>query len=255
MEKEQLFQKRMTELSKNAYYRDILTFSDFLDLNEQNILSSLSLKEYGVRVETFGGYESAERQMAAFIPDALSFCLEDVEASYPITCIRIAPSALKFAEKLSHRDYLGAILNLGIERSKIGDLLVTEKEAFLFCQQSLVEFITTELCRVKHTSVVLSEILDPAELPKPAKVPVSGTVTSIRLDSMIALAFSTSRSSMVSYIESGKVFVNGKCIVSNGYVLKENDIISVRGKGKFQYGKATGMTKKNKHQVTVYLYQ
>ena len=73
MEKEQLFEKRMIELSKNAYYRGILTFSDFLDLNELHKLHSLPLKQYGVKVETFGGHAFAERQMAAFIPDAFFF--------------------------------------------------------------------------------------------------------------------------------------------------------------------------------------
>lgn len=72
MEKEQLFEKRMIELSKNAYYRGILTFSDFLDLNELHKLHSLPLKQYGVKVETFGGHAFAERQMATFIPDAFS---------------------------------------------------------------------------------------------------------------------------------------------------------------------------------------
>ncbi len=119
MEKEVLFEKRMKELSKNAYYRGVLTFSDFLDLNELHMLHSLPKNESGVKVETFGGYALAERQMAAFIPDALFF-----QQDYPISCIQIRPAAEKFAESLTHRDYLGAILNLGIERSKIGDILV-----------------------------------------------------------------------------------------------------------------------------------
>lgn len=67
MEKEVLFEKRMKELSKNAYYRGVLTFSDFLDLNELHMLHSLPKNESGVKVETFGGYALAERQMAAFI--------------------------------------------------------------------------------------------------------------------------------------------------------------------------------------------
>ena len=104
MEKEVLFEKRMKELSKNAYYRGVLTFSDFLDLNELHMLHSLPKNESGVKVETFGGYALAERQMAAFIPDALFF-----QQDYPISCIQIRPAAEKFAESLTHRDYLGAI--------------------------------------------------------------------------------------------------------------------------------------------------
>ena len=121
MEKEELFQKRMSELSKKAFFRGILTFSDFLDLNQQNILHSLcrSLEDNGVRIRLFGGYETAERQMAAFVPDA--FCCEeefDYQEDYPISCIKISPLNKKFSDVLTHRDYLGSILNLGLDRSK-----------------------------------------------------------------------------------------------------------------------------------------
>ena len=179
MEKEQLFEKRMIELSKNAYYRGILTFSDFLDLNELHKLHSLPLKQYGVKVETFGGHAFAERQMAAFIPDAFFFSQE-----YPISCICICPSMEKFAENLTHRDYLGAILNLGIERSKIGDILVEDKKAYIFCHNSLCEFLMNEICRVRHTTVVPSIIENKEEFPSVKLQKVTGTVSSVRLDSV-----------------------------------------------------------------------
>ena len=128
MEKEEQFIKRIQELCQNAYQRDIVTFSDFLDLNELHMVNHINYRELGVTLKTCGGYELAERQMAAFIPDALFF-----QQDYPISCIQIRPAAEKFAESLTHRDYLGAILNLGIERSKIGDILVDGKTAHVFC--------------------------------------------------------------------------------------------------------------------------
>lgn len=239
----------MLELSKKAYYRGILTYSDFLDLNEQNKLHSLSFKDTGVSVQTFGGYESAERQMAAFVPDA--FCCEE---DYPISCIRIEPLNKKFSDTLTHRDYLGAILNLGIERDKIGDILISENAAYVFCHESMCEFLKKEICRIKHTSVKAVSVQDKDELPKPKREEISGTVASLRLDSIISLAFNTSRSSMIPCIEGSKVFVNGKCVVSNGYTIKDNDIISVRGKGKFQFGSMTHVTKKNRYHVVLYRY-
>ena len=144
MEKEEFFQKRMLELSKKAFFRGILTFSDFLDLNQQNILHSLlpGLENTGVRVRMFGGYETAERQMAAFVPDA--FCYEEdfeTEGAYPISCIQIAPLQAKFADVLTHRDYLGSILNLGLDRSKIGDILLEEHCAYVFATLRCVSFL------------------------------------------------------------------------------------------------------------------
>lgn len=257
MEKEELFQKRMLELSKKAYFRGILTYSDFLDLNQQNILHSQmhTLEDTGIRVCMFGGYETAERQMAAFVPDA--FCYEEnmnLEEEFPISCIRISPLYKKFSDVLTHRDYLGSILNLGLDRSKIGDILLKQDCAYVFCHSSICGFLLEEICRIKHTSVLAEKILEKAELPAPEREEISGTVASPRLDSVIALAFQTSRSSMISFIEGGKVFVNGKSVVSNGYVIKDGDIISVRGKGKFQFGSVTCKTKKNRYHVVLYRY-
>ena len=248
MEKEELFKKRMLELSKKSYYRGILTYSDFLDLNEQNILHSLSFSDTGVQVLLFGGYETAERQVAAFVS---AFCCKE---DYPIACIKISPLNRKFSDTLTHRDYLGSILNLGIERCKIGDILVEEDGAFVFCHTSMVDFLIDEICRIKHTPVKAERITEENQLPTPKREEISGTVASPRLDSVIGLAFRTSRSSMISYIESGKVFINGKSVVSNGYVLKEGDIVSVRGKGKFQFHSVTSKTKKNRSHVILYKY-
>ena len=249
MEKDQLFEKRMMELGKKAYYRGILTFSDFLDLNQQNILHSLSFRNTGVKVETFGGYESAERQMAAFVPEALSY-----EQDYPIACVKIRPLNKKFSEDLTHRDYLGAILNLGIDRSKIGDILLDQEAGYVFCQESMADFLAEELVWIRHTSVQARRLLEEEPLPSPRREEVSGTVASPRLDSVIALAFGSSRNSILGLIEGGKVFVNGKSIVSNAYSIKEGDIVSVRGKGKFQFSSVTNKTKKNRFHVVLYRY-
>ena len=249
MEKEDLFEKRMMELGKKAYYRGILTFSDFLDLNQQNILHSLTFSDTGIKVKMFGGYESAERQMAAFVPDALSY-----EQDYPIYCIKIEPLSRKLSDDLTHRDYLGAILNLGIDRSKIGDVLTDQNCGYVFCHDSMADFLSEELSRIRHTSVRARKLSLEEPLPSPKREPVSGTVASPRLDSIIALAFGNSRSSIIGLIEGGKVFVNGKSILSNGYGIKEGDIVSVRGKGKFQFGSVTNKTKKNRYHVILYRY-
>lgn len=254
MEKKDLFEKRMKELGKKAYYKDILTFSDFLDLNEQSVLSGLSFQNTGVTVHTFGGYESAERQMASFVPDALSYDEEMRQAMYPISCLHISPLHAKYAESLNHRDYLGALLNLGVDRSRIGDILVSGEGAYFFCHSSMEDFFLKEVTRVRHTNVKILPITSTDDLPKPNRKEVSGTVASVRLDTMIALAFSASRSSIIPLIEGGKVFVNGRSVVSNGYGLKQGDIISVRGKGKFQFDKVTNITKKNRYHVVLYKY-
>lgn len=83
---------------------------------------------------------------------------------------------------------------------------------------------------------------------------IKGTISNIRLDSLIATAFGTSRSSVISFIESGKVFVNGKMVTSNGHQPKPNDIISVRGKGRFIFERQLGVTKKGRNLISIKLY-
>ena len=249
MDKDEFLLKRIRELANLSYQRDIVTFTDFLNLNEQNMLASLKLHQMGVEVKLFGGYEHAERQMAAFFPESLGFSWD-----YPIDCLKIEPKALRFSEELGHRDYLGALLNLGVDRSVVGDILIKDKEAWFFCLHKMSDFFIENFIRVKHTTVLVSRVEQAEEIPEPEFEMINGTCASVRLDALIGLAFQASRSSMVSFIESGLVFVNGKLITSNGYEPKEGDIISVRSKGRFIYDGVSRQTKKGRLGVRIRKY-
>lgn len=246
---EELLKKRLTDLASLADRRGIATFSDFLNLNELNIFHSV-LKELSfVQCRPFGGYESAERQMVAFLPDALSYNYE-----YPIKALKISPLQKKFSDDLTHRDFLGAVLNLGIDRGKIGDILVEEKEGILFCTSSVAGLIRDELTRVRHTAVKIAET-DAEHLKLVARTErITGTVSSLRLDSVIAVALKASRSSLVSSIEGGLVYVNGRLVTSNGYTLKDGDLISFRGHGRFRFLQAMSKTKKGRYFIELEKY-
>lgn len=257
MEKnEVLLRKRLIELSNIAYQRGIPTYSDYLNLNELNILHSIPKDLLPINYRTFGGYELSERQMAAFLPDAFCAYMEEkyIKDSYPIQMLKIRPLNSKFAEELTHRDYLGALLNLGIERSKIGDILVNHKDAYVFVSETLTEYIKKELIKVRHTMVMVEKADKISADIEPRFEEIKGTVASIRLDAMLALAFNASRSKLTPLIEGGKVFVNGKLISSNGYHLKENDIISVRQMGRIKYIGILSETKKGRYYVLVKKY-
>ena len=249
MDKDDFLLKRIRELANLSYQRDIVTFTDFLNLNEQNQLAALKLQKTGVNVKLFGGYDHAERQMAAFYPEAVSFSWE-----YPVECLKIMPKALRFSESLSHRDYLGAILNLGVDRSVVGDILIKDKEAWVFCLRKMSDFFIENLIRVRHTTVLVTRVEQAEEIPQPQFETINGTCASVRLDALIGLAFQASRSSMVSFIEGGLVFVNGRLITSNGYEPKEGDIVSVRGKGRFIYDGVSRQTKKGRLGVRLRKY-
>ena len=115
---------------------------------------------------------------------------------------------------------------------------MTEDSALLFINKDLVSVVTEDLTRVRHTVINSSVInLDMINYTPDFKQ-IKGTVSSVRLDSLLPLAFSSSRSKLSGLIEGAKVFVNGKLITSNGYQVKEGDLISVRGLGKFRFEEA-----------------
>lgn len=246
---EMMFQKRLVELSRIAYHRGIVTFSDFLNLNELNILHTTPKDQFLCRYETFGGYHLAERQIVAFLPDALYY-----EYEYPFQQIEISPINQKFAEDLTHRDYLGAVMNLGIERCKLGDILATNERAILFVKEELSDYIMENLTRIRHTSIQTSLLSSIEPDYEPEYEERQGSVASIRLDTILSLAYPLSRSKLTSYIEAGRVFVNGKLITSNGYRLKEGDMISVRKMGRISYNGILSETKKGRYMISIRKY-
>ena len=246
---ELLLQKRLIDLSNTAYRRDIVTFSDFLNLNELNILHSTPKNLFPCGYKTFGGYELAERQMVAFLPDALYY-----EYFYPLQVLRIRPTNKKFAEELSHRDYLGSILSLGIERSKIGDLLPKEDSCILFCHENMADYLIDHLTKIRHTMVTVTREESGDIEYAPSLEEIKGTVPSVRLDTVLSVAYPMSRSKLTAHIEAGRVFVNGKLITNNGYHLKEGDIISVRHMGRILYHGILSETKKGRYYISVGKY-
>ncbi len=249
---ETLLKKRLAELSGLAYNRGIIMYSDFLNLNEQNILNTIPKDMLSAKYVTYGGYDLSERQMAAFLPDAL--CVLPEEIPYPIQAVEIQPVNERFAKPLSHRDYLGSIMSLGIDRCKIGDIIIDGDRAAVFARKEIASYLAEALTRIRHTTIrtAVKETTDIVYMPRYEAL--KGTVPSVRLDTVLSAAYSLSRSKMTPYIEGGKVFVNGKLITSNGYHLKNGDIISVRGLGRIIYDGILSETKKGRYMVSVRKY-
>ncbi len=246
---EQQFKNRMLDLANVACLKGIPVFTHFLERNELHILHSIREFPYGVRFETSGGYEFAERQMAVFLPDA-----PFLHYKYPFVAVKIQPLNVKFSEALTHRDYLGAVLNLGIDRSQIGDLVVEEASCILFCTPQIGKFLQENCSRIRHT-MVQCMITDLEELQvKPHFRECKGSVSSLRLDAVLALAFHTSRSSMLPHIKNGEVFVNSRLAESGSYLLKEKDVVSARGFGKFIFDGIISATKKGRWMVSIRIF-
>ena len=128
MEKEeQLFRKRIQELAENAYSRDIPLHTDFLTLAEQTVFQNMSATLPPVKFVLSGGFPMSERKVLCFLAS-----YEEELYAPPFVCLKIVPANRRFAEELTHRDYLGAIMNLGIERAMIGDIVLQDGNAWAF---------------------------------------------------------------------------------------------------------------------------
>jgi RNA-binding protein YlmH len=240
---------RFEDLAMQADRKGIVLFSDFLNLNEINLLHQYK-DTLVTQVSLSGGYEPAERQVAAFIPDALYY-----DWDYPIACIKLRPVNARFMDELSHRDVLGALMHLGIDRGVIGDILVQDRLIYVFCLENMAEYICQSLSKIKHT-MMLSEIAEPKDL----QITVSfeeceGQIASNRLDAFVAQVCHLSRGQAADYILGENVFVNGKMISNHNYSLTPGCILSLRGYGKCQFVDFLGKTKKGKLRIRYRWYR
>ena len=248
-----LFERRLLDLSHMADRRNMPVFTGFLSLEELNMYHSLKRELSFIHSALFGGYEAAERQMIGFLPDA--FCYAPADELFPIQTMEIRVHSHGFEEPPGHRDYLGAMLGLGIDRSLIGDILMTGEGAVFFCDRKIAPFLCDNLTKAGRSAVSCSET-DSAQsiLLSPRMETIRGSLASVRLDSLISLAFHMPRSQSASLVGAGNVYVNGKLAAGNGVHVKEDDRISVRGYGKFIYRGTLSETRKGRVVVSLDKY-
>jgi len=250
----ELIRTRLTELDRMAYERGILKCSGFLSYAEQ---SEYHLLERSGAFHTAvhfldGGYEGAERAAAFFLPDYME-PTDAVEAE--ITAVRAAAVNERFADELTHRDYLGALMNLGIERDCIGDILTGDSDCTFFCSADMADYITENLLRVKHTSVRCEKAGREELNIRQELEELQVNVASERIDAVIAALYRISRQKAAQLIDAEHVFINGIVVTSAGKQMKEGDRISVRGHGKFIYDGIGGSSRKGRLYVALRRYR
>lgn len=247
---ETLLQKRFLELAEKAYARGIYTFTPFLGLAEQDIFARTERELSYVPHDAFGGAEGCERVMIRFGSEDLC----GYEQPFPIVCIHAAPVSRKFADPLTHRDLLGALMNLGIDRAQLGDILLREDGAYLFATETIAPFVCDNLNRAKHTSLTCSIAETLPEGSLFTREPRECVVASQRIDGVAAHVFHLSRSELADLIRAGKLFLNGRQCVGGSDLLKDGDVVSLRGHGRFLYRGAQRTTKSGKLRVLVECY-
>lgn len=242
----QILKNRFKELSNRSHNRGIYCYSDFLNLHEQTLLCN----EIRYGFSLYGGFEDAERKIAIFgTADEFGY-----EPEPPVALLCIAPLSQKFSDDLTHRDFLGSLMGLGIKRETLGDIIITENKGYLFCLESIADYIKDNLTSVRRTSVSceLCKALPEDALPKPEEKLV--IVSSLRLDALISGVYDISRSKSAALIEVEKVFINGKLTPNTSKAVEEGDTVSVRGYGRFKFKEISGNTKKGKTRIICLVY-
>lgn len=244
---DELLQKRIKDLANRSYNNNVYTFTDFLSLADASVYYETERDIRFVKSSVFGGDEDCERIMVRFgSEEQLGY-----EEAFPIQIIHIKPLAAKFSDDLSHRDILGALMNLGIERTVLGDIRLFGNEAYVFCTTGIADFICENLTRIKHTSVLAAVVEDMPQFTKQDAVEKVIQIQSERIDAVIAKVYNFSRSQCIPLFAQKKIFVNGRLCENNSLQLKAGDVITVRGNGRFTFEGVEGVSRKGKLNAKV----
>lgn len=234
-------------ISVRKYHR--VAFTPFLDpamlSKAEALLKSYNDLEYRV----VGGYPEAERNVILIYPDWMDPDLMDEETvKGPISILRIGWDSRYY--KVGHRDILGSILGLGIKREKVGDIIVESSWAYAITSKDISDYIVQNLTIVGKAPVTVEEVeaKDLKIIQKEGKI-IKTTVSSLRLDCIASSGFGISRTKIVPYISNGMVQVNWEAITKPDRLLKEGDIISLRGKGRIKFVEMAGISKRNRYHV------
>ena len=236
---------KLVDFAEQALKSQKYKLSGFLTPFEQSMAETIAKTLGGLKVEFDGGFNGAERRRAAF-------CDEDFAGTpnFEITVIKAEWNG-EFA-RLSHRDVLGSILSLGVDREVVGDIIATKEFAKILVDKKIAEYFIENLKRIGDAAVetTLDELSEIA--PKEERVKeIKATVASLRVDSIAAAGFGMSRSKAATEISADKVKLNWQTVKNAAQSIKEGDVLSMHGRGRLEVAEIRGQTKKGRISVVL----
>lgn len=223
-------------------------FSSFLDERQQQLARAQLAANDATQHLFFGGFDAAERKVLCVYLDEAPDAWD-----WPFSVVRLRWKLGGAA--LTHRDYLGALMSLGIERRCMGDLLLCEDGAYLFVVNAQAQTVCDELQSVGHVTVcatLCSKIPTAQELPQPEQKTIN--VASLRVDAVLAAVLHTSRADAAALVSSGKVMVSHLEVDNPSFQMEEGDSLTVRGVGKFRLQQIGGESKKGRLFLSLLQY-
>ena len=219
-------------------------FFSFLTEREQAVakahFDSIGFSSYAFN----GGYDDAERRV-------LGVFYED-ETPFPIAAIEFK---FRKNDKLTHRDFLGALMSLGIERETVGDILVEDGRAVAFVKEEIKDYVASQIFKIGNAGVKISDA-DTGKLPNGRGFEEKEyTVPSLRLDAVVSAVTGLSREKSKNLILSGSVSRNHLECSDHSKQMEEKDVLTVRGKGKYVINGVLGETKKHRIKISIVHYR
>lgn len=252
-DEERYLMRHIEDLADAAFSRGIARYSAFLSDREQD-LARAALGRAGVRDgwRFDGGWPEAERRV---------LCLEP-EHSYgecPVRCVQLQCRALPGAALPAHKDYLGSLMGLELRREALGDIVLpadTPGTAYVFALETAGELICRELLQVGRTEVTttLLSLDEVPEFPQAERKTQTATVSSLRLDAVLAAMLHCSRGQACEWIAAGRVEINHLPAESAHAPVYEGDVFTVRGKGRFGLTALPGKSKKDRSIIEFFQY-
>ena len=244
MDNEKLLKSKISDVKRLSGKYSQPRFSDFLDEGE---IETVKLERLDLGGFFFGGFEGAKRKVLGFFPD----WYERDNTDFPITVVEI----IKKGDKdLSHRDYLGTVMGLGLERRKTGDIIVTDQGAYVFVIEDVASLVLgiekVSNCGVKTRTVEFSDLV----IPEPEYKIIETVAASMRLDSILSGTLKLSRKNTADFIKSGRCMVNHRVIERNDFSIKEGDTLSLRGFGRYEFLSVDGETRSGRLHIKIKKY-
>lgn len=246
---EQDFKKRIEDLADSSTLKNRLSSTRFLDPAEASAARAYLRSRPDVRYLFSGGYEEAERLRLFFLPDYLNeefFPLDEHIAALHVKCPFGSPT---------HRDWLGALMGLGIKRETLGDILVFDGYTYIICTPQISGFISDNLTKVGRFGVKCEPCpLSDVKAPEPVFDAVSGTVASLRADAVVSLAFGISRTAAAELIRDGRLSVDHIEETSPSREIAQGALLSLRGAGRAKLADIGGTSKKGRQFIELHVF-
>lgn len=244
---EQPFIEQVVSMMREVEDRYAPKLTDFLDPRQQFIVDSIRRQYEDIGSSAEGALEDAERRRVLlfpsyYVPSEIDFSMRVVEVHYPT----------KFVT-LKHKDVLGSMMSLGIDRSKFGDIRVQDGAIQFVVALEVLGYVRANFTSIGKVKVHIDDVGNPQDyfVQQEEWMTETLTVSSLRLDTVIASIFNISRQKSASFIQSGKVKVNWSEKDQVSLELQELDLISIRGHGRVKLIMMEGRTKKDKIRLQI----